>query len=846
MIAFSVFVHALAAPGPTAGPPAGGGSFLDGYVGVKGDMISFGGIQDGSYSPYLSTLLIYSVSTPSNPISYSLDVKDKDSINPNDLLRVTTSGIAVFGTTTFSNDLNYKLQVHALKANFYASHYAEPYSNLSGFCEQYPANYECTYGILVYGTTTVSSTLRGDYDSAPSSFKAKIFGFDSISANSIIFSGTKNASTINSGAFPNGGNYAFPGGLGISTSSVNNLPGNLSVYSDIANGDYNAGYFTSSTYIRINPTNLLNPGVLNVGSSTSPWLAAFTKGIRLDRTSAAKTGHPVLSFGSGAGGSTYYGIGYKNDRLYFFSNDSDGQAPITFPKFYNLTISTSSIGIGIGERTPSSTLHVSGTLLISGSSTFQFTTTTTSGFILTSDAEGNGTWQAAPAGISGTGTNYTPRNNGAGWIGSSLLTNSSTIVIVGTSTEPNDGLTLLRVGPGGYFQFDKTSIGDPESGECNSASEVGRLTIDIADNELFLCTSSSGWKKANFWYTDTSFNKRQKITIDRSKISGTPSNFPVMIKTTAPAAAQDDCDDILFTDSAGAKIAHQIEKDSTETTTCASGNTFVAWVNTSLNSNVTTTLFMYYGSSTASNQQLVSPVATAVWDSNFKAVWHLQELSTDGSTISNKYLDSTSNGILANQVKGDDISTPMFRGVHLGASATTTDYISRTNSSLLDGNDVTVSGWVKFNSLMGASTTPKGIIARDNANDAYNILFDDVNNKVAFFVRKDDVVDVWSVVSSTASVVTSTSNWYHLVLTHTANTLKGYVNSQLIGSNTNTLPVLKNISQHVIGRYGGANYHWIDVDEVRYSNTARSQDWITTEYNNQSSPSTFYTIGAEE
>ena len=35
------------------------------------------------------------------------------------------------------------------------------------------------------------------------------------------------------------------------------------------------------------------------------------------------------------------------------------------------------------------------------------------------------------------------------------------------------------------------------------------------------------------------------------------------------------------------------------------------------------------------------------------------------------------------------------------------------------------------------------------------------------------------------------------------------------------------------------------VDEARISNVARSADWVMTEYNNQSSPSTFYTLGAE-
>src|SRR5207249_4833764 len=43
-----------------------------------------------------------------------------------------------------------------------------------------------------------------------------------------------------------------------------------------------------------------------------------------------------------------------------------------------------------------------------------------------------------------------------------------------------------------------------------------------------------------------------------------------------------------------------------------------------------------------------------------------------------------------------------------------------------------------------------------------------------------------------------------------------------------------------------ANRTWNgQIDEVRMSNAARSGDWIAAEYANQTSPSTFYSIGTE-
>jgi RHS repeat-associated protein len=44
------------------------------------------------------------------------------------------------------------------------------------------------------------------------------------------------------------------------------------------------------------------------------------------------------------------------------------------------------------------------------------------------------------------------------------------------------------------------------------------------------------------------------------------------------------------------------------------------------------------------------------------------------------------------------------------------------------------------------------------------------------------------------------------------------------------------------GSYSSVNFWHGVLDDVRLSNVERSDDWVSTEYNNQSSPSTFYTI----
>ena len=50
-----------------------------------------------------------------------------------------------------------------------------------------------------------------------------------------------------------------------------------------------------------------------------------------------------------------------------------------------------------------------------------------------------------------------------------------------------------------------------------------------------------------------------------------------------------------------------------------------------------------------------------------------------------------------------------------------------------------------------------------------------------------------------------------------------------------------------MGGFEGTKYLQSTIDEVRISaNVTRSAGWIVTEYNNQKSPGTFYSLGASE
>ncbi|HET6888026.1 MAG TPA: LamG-like jellyroll fold domain-containing protein, partial [Candidatus Udaeobacter sp.] len=75
--------------------------------------------------------------------------------------------------------------------------------------------------------------------------------------------------------------------------------------------------------------------------------------------------------------------------------------------------------------------------------------------------------------------------------------------------------------------------------------------------------------------------------------------------------------------------------------------------------------------------------------------------------------------------------------------------------------------------------------------------------------------------------------------------LRLYKDGSLFAGPTAASPATAPYSQGTIGSAFGGSYWNGDIDEVHVSSTNRSAAWITAEYNNQSSPGTFITMGSE-
>lgn len=357
------------------------------------------------------------------------------------------------------------------------------------------------------------------------------------------------------------------------------------------------------------------------------------------------------------------------------------------------------------------------------------------------------------------------------------------------------------------------------------------------------------------WY-NASWTYRRPITIDHTKVatSSSLSNFPMLFSVTdselkytsfGGRVGNTDGTDMLFTDSSGTKLNHEIEKYSSST-----GETLV-WVNVpTLSGTSDTVLYLYYGNTGAADQQN----ATSTWDSFYKAVYHL----ANGTTLSLN--DSTTN---AYNLTNNSTVYPAAGYIDGGASATSTSaFAKRSAMSALAYNSadiITIEAWIKR--IGTTSYRPIISLVKAGSSSKRNLEFDfngggvgeSVSNSISFHYRESGDVSWAAYYHNVAD--TDITAYHHYVFTYTfasSTTAKLYVDGvQVTGAWANTgnaAPVTdvdtlvlfntQDVASEMLSGYG---------DEIRLSKgMARGPDWVATEYNNQSNPATFYSFGATQ
>ena len=346
-------------------------------------------------------------------------------------------------------------------------------------------------------------------------------------------------------------------------------------------------------------------------------------------------------------------------------------------------------------------------------------------------------------------------------------------------------------------------------------------------------TWGTGWYNTNWMY-------RKKLTIDHTKVAATLTNFPVLVSITdanLSVKAQSTGNDILFTNSTGTKLPHEIESYTSAT------GALVAWVNVaSVSSTADTVLYVYYGNPSASDQQ--NKIGT--WDGNYQAVWHLDESANPYHDSTNHKVNSTG-GTYPTQTTGQIGKAQTF----VSASS---QFINFSNGAVsypmnMGTNDWTVSAWIKTGSdveciISKGSGVPGPM-------DNWQMRITSHLTGIVFMMTKQNV---GSLNTAQDGTVVGDNVWHYVTVRIVRNDkIYRYVDGSVTGTNLSCVALNgQNINSSQAGIIGGrdlpgnANFFNGVIDEVRISKVARSAAWITTEYNNQKNPNTFLNTGTEE
>jgi len=338
---------------------------------------------------------------------------------------------------------------------------------------------------------------------------------------------------------------------------------------------------------------------------------------------------------------------------------------------------------------------------------------------------------------------------------------------------------------------------------------------------------------------------RKSIRIDHNRVGGTADlvDFPLLIhvtdpdlRTTVNGGMAETGFDIVFRSGAGTNLDFEIERYDPLT------GELVAWVRLpTLAYNVDTFLYVYYGDpAVVTSQENVA----GVWSGGFAAVWHLDE---DPALPSPEFPDVTSNpnnGTAVTLATIHQVPGRIEGSLHFDDSSERHVFVPH-HASLQFATSVTVSAWVRTID----TDSDVGVIANKWKGGGHkNYWLGKLNATQIEFNTDNDVHRV-----TTSLSLISDDSWHHVagVLDAANNRVRIFVdgierNSAFYDgvSQTGTADLMIGRSSDVPAiccqEFDGR------IDEVRLSGAARPAGWLLTEFNNQSSPSTFYFFGVAE
>ena len=327
------------------------------------------------------------------------------------------------------------------------------------------------------------------------------------------------------------------------------------------------------------------------------------------------------------------------------------------------------------------------------------------------------------------------------------------------------------------------------------------------------------------------------ITVDHTKIPGSIdfSDFPmlvditnVLLKTVANGGnvTSTSGHDLVFYADSGAVTKLDYEK----VTYNAGSGRIVAWVKVpTLYASQATVIYLHYGNSAITTSQ---ENKTGVW-TGYGAVWHLVANADDSTINANNLnlgngsnIDFNPGGLITNLTAASFYrSQPNYFSI-------------ASNSSLVyTASPVVIQAWAKAPAPSGDYIEP--ILSKwtnVGGTNEYNICYDHTNTSVKMHANMSNSY------TPAGALLPVTEKWTMIHATFDGSYVRLFVDGVAAANpGAKSAPLNSSTNSLYIGKLGG-DYFNGQLQEIRIGGLARSADWIATEYANQNSTSTFYSV----
>lgn len=342
------------------------------------------------------------------------------------------------------------------------------------------------------------------------------------------------------------------------------------------------------------------------------------------------------------------------------------------------------------------------------------------------------------------------------------------------------------------------------------------------------------------------FDDYINVTIDHTKIDAALANFPVWVyNDTAVLEGLNETSFSFYDGTGGAATELNWELELFTSGTGVIG----AWVNVSSISDSADTVFhLFYdnANSTDGGENNVSDV----WDSDYVAVWHMDDLTT--STLE----DSTWNAVNCTK-EAVDTPNEILAKVGYGQEFTGNEWIEIAQgyhgnlSALLDGaSQITVSVWLRIDAIDADRYILKEQI-RNSGTGGVWLRIEDTDDYLKFGARSDSDDDAQNVDYTVVS--SSTYRYFWGII--------DYPNDYMMSYNNNSLEIGSSVTFNRTTYVDGGTVEYNDtigssygnppttqmfdgvIDEMRISKINRTAAWRSACYYSMNDPSTFLTFG---